>query len=286
MKIAHLIMAYKEPKQIERLIHKMSYGGNDFYIHVDKKSNSNEFDYLGELKSTRLTQTKLLINWAGYSFTNAIIQCIKEIFATGIEYDFVNLMSGQDYPIKTNEYIQSFLGENIGKSFMSYEAYGSLWWSEAKHRVEKYHLTDFVFNGHYRIQQLINLLMPIRKFPMPYTLYGGSCATWWTISQECAVYIVKFIEENAKLKRFAQLTWAPDEYLIPTIIINSHLRSNVVNNNLRYIDWSLGGANPKILRDNDLESLKQSDKLFARKFDIKHSAALLHQMDEMTIAVS
>ena len=281
MKVAHLIMAYKEPKQIERLIHKMSYAGSDFYIHVDKKIDSREFNYLGSLKSTRLTRTKLLINWAGYSFTNAILQCTKEIFETGIEYDFINIMSGQDYPIKSNEYIYDFLSNNIGKSFLSYEEYGSQWWRGAKHRVEKYHLTDFMFKGHYRIQQLINLLMPTRKFPLPYTLYGGDCATWWTISIECAKYIVKFIEETPELKRFAQFTWAPDEYLIPTIVVNSYLKSKIVSNNLRYIDWSLGGSNPKILLDSDLENLKQSDKIFARKFDIKHSATLLNSIDAL-----
>jgi hypothetical protein len=281
MKVAHLIMAYKEPKQIERLIQKMSHDGSDFYIHVDKKIDSSQFDYLGALENTKLTQTKLLISWAGYSFTNAIIQCIKEIFETGVKYDFINLMSGQDYPIKSNECIYEFFGNNIGKSFLSYEEYGSKWWIGAKHRVEKYHLTDFVFKGHYRIQQFINLVMPTRKFPLPYTLYGGDCATWWTISQECASYIVKFIEENSELKRYAQFTWAPDEYLIPTIIMNSHLKNKVVNNNLRYIDWSLGGANPKILLDNDLEKLKQSDRLFARKFDITSSATLLDNIDKM-----
>jgi hypothetical protein len=282
MKAAHLIMAYKEPKQIERLIHKMSHNGNSFYIHVDKKIDRSQFEYLGNLESTKLTQTNLLVNWAGYSFTNAILQCIKEIFATGIEYDFINVMSGQDYPIKDNEYIYKFFCNNIGKSFLSYETYGSQWWTGAKHRVEKYHLTDFVFKGHYRIQQFINLLMPKRNFPLPYTLYGGDCATWWTISQECAKYIVEFIEANPKLKLFAQFTWAPDEYLIPTIIMNSHLKNKVINNNLRYIDWSVGGANPKILLDNDFEILKQSGKLFARKFDIKHSATLLDQIDDIT----
>ncbi|MBO3273256.1 beta-1,6-N-acetylglucosaminyltransferase [Hymenobacter defluvii] len=283
MKVAHLIMAYKEPKQIERLIQKMSHKGSTFYIHVDKKIDSRPFAYLGKLENTKLTQTKLLVNWAGYSFTNAILQCIKEIFETGNEYDFINVMSGQDYPIKSNEYIYKFFSNNIGKSFLSYEAYGSQWWKSAKHRVEKYHLTDFVFKGHYRIQQFINFLMPKRKFPLSYTLYGGNCATWWTISKKCAEYIVDFIEKNPGIKRFAQFTWAPDEYLIPTIIINSHLKDTVVNNNLRYIDWSLGGANPKILLDNDLQSLEHSDKLFARKFDMERSAALLNQIDEVII---
>nr|GFB75978.1 hypothetical protein [Tanacetum cinerariifolium] len=274
-------MAYKEPQQIEKLITTMTYTGSDFYIHIDKKVNNEQFKYLSDIEGVVLTKTNLLVNWAGYSFTNAIIQCIKEIFDTGIQYDFINLMSGQDYPIKSNEFIFNFFVNNIGKSFMSYEAYGSEWWSRAKHRVDNYHLTDFVFKGNYRVQQLINLVTPKRKFPLPYILYGGDCATWWTMSKECAEYVVKFIEENPGVRRFAQFTWAPDEYLIPTIVMNSHLKDKIVNNNLRYIDWSLGGANPKILLSEDIENLKQSEKLFARKFDIKVSYNLLSSIDKL-----
>ena len=84
-----------------------------------------------------------------------------------------------------------------------------------------------------------------------------------------------------KVKRFAKYTWAPDEYLVSTIIMNSSFRETVIPDNYRYLDWSKGGANPKILTIEDFEVLKKTDKLLARKFDIKIDTSILDRIDEM-----
>ena len=39
MRIACIIMAHKDPQQIERLIKKFNLLPFDFYIHIDKKIN-------------------------------------------------------------------------------------------------------------------------------------------------------------------------------------------------------------------------------------------------------
>ncbi len=141
-------------------------------------------------------------------------------------------------------------------------------------------MTDFDFRGRYRLQYFINYVLPTRKFPLPYTLYGGENATWWTITSDCARYILKFIKENSKVRRFAKFTWASDEFLIPTIIMNSPFKDSVVQDNFRYIDWSLGGHNPKILTIADFEHMRNSKKLFARKFDPLVDSQVLDQIDK------
>jgi hypothetical protein len=94
--------------------------------------------------------------------------------------------------------------------------------------------------------------------------------------------LLDFINAHPKIRRFAKYTWAPDEYLIPTIIMNSPFRETVVPDNYRYLDWSQGGANPKILTTKDFEALIKTDKLLARKFDIKVDTTILDMLDEIT----
>ena len=53
----------------------------------------------------------------------------------------------------------------------------------------------------------------------------------------------------------------------------------MVNNNLRYIDWKEGRSNPTILLTKDFEKMKQSDNLFARKFDMHVDEFILDQLD-------
>lgn len=282
MRMAHMLFVYKDPEQIARLVKKLSHPNFDFYVHVDAKIDQKPFEFLEGFDRVFLVKNRVKVRWAGLSFTQAVLNTMQEIFDTGRQYDFFNAMSGQDYPLVSTEHFYSFFEHQPGKNFFAIEKEGSEWWEHAYIRVHKYHFTDFDFKGRYALQFLLNKIMPKRRIPFNYTLYGSNRATWWTITSECANYLLKFIAENTKVKRFAKFTWAPDEYLIPTLIMNSPLRETVISENYRYIDWSEGGSNPKILTVNDFEALKKTDKLLARKFDIKIDTGILDLLDETT----
>jgi hypothetical protein len=71
----------------------------------------------------------------------------------------------------------------------------------------------------------------------------------------------------------------PDESFFQTILINSRLADRIVNDDLRYIDWSEGRASPRILTSDDLDSLLASGDLFARKFDARVDERVLDMLD-------
>lgn len=280
--MAHIIMAYKDPAQIERLVKKLSHPGFDYYIHVDTKFDLEPFKYIGNVERVYFIRNRIKIRWAGYSFTQGVFNCMQEILDTGRQYDFISVMSGQDYPIVSTQEFYNFFEQRQGKNFLAIEKFGTEWWKRAAIRIHKYHMTDFDFKGRYAIQSMLNTLLPDRRFPLDYTLYGSERATWWTITTDCARYLLQFMRENPVVKRFARFTWAPDEYLIPTLIMNSPFRESVIEENYRYIDWSRGGSNPKILTEQDFEPLKKSDKLLARKFDIRVDTGILDLLDATT----
>ena len=275
-------MAYKDPSQIERLVKKMSHPGFDFYVHIDSKFDQGPFEYLQQIPQVYMIKKRGKVRWAGFSFTQALLNAIEEVLMSGRQYDFINSMSGQDYPVKSPSYFYKFFEERMKKNFLAIEEFGSDWWTEAEQRIVEYHMTDFDFKGRYRFQFLINRILPRRKFPYGFTLFGSNRATWWTISTDCAAYVVTFIKEHPAIRKFAKYTWAPDEYLIPTIIMNSSFKDSVIRDNYRYLDWSKGGPNPKILTVEDFDALKKTDKLLARKFDITIDTGILDKLDEIT----
>lgn len=282
MRMAHIIMAYKDPSQIERLVKKMSHPAFDFYIHVDTKFDLEPFEYLAKIERVYLIRNRIKIRWAGFSFTKGVLNSMEEILNSGRDYEYFNSMSGQDYPLTSSQRFYDFIEQQKGKNFLAIEEFGSDWWKQAEIRIDSYHMTDYDFKGRYAVQFVLNRLLPKRKFPYGYTLYGSNRATWWTITKECAEYLVQFMKEHSKMRRFAKYTWAADEFLLPTIIMNSKLRETVVPENYRYFDWSRGGPNPKILTVEDFNALKSSDKLFARKFDIRVDTKILDMLDEAT----
>ena len=104
-----------------------------------------------------------------------------------------------------------------------------------------------------------------------------------TISKDCAAYILDFIESNKRLRRYLRFTWGADEFVIPTLIMNSKFSETVINDNFYYIDWSKGGASPKTLTIEDYNLLLASDKMLARKFDIKVDSKILDLLDDRIV---
>src|SRR5277367_3466248 len=165
MRIACIIMAHKGPQQIERFIKKFSDLPFDFYIHIDKKINLEPFNFLAGLPQVYFITNRVHVRWASYSYIVAILHSLKTVLGNRIRYDFISIMSGQDYPIKPVSDIYSTIKKNPGRNFICYDE-GDEWWNDAISRINKYHFTNFGFRGRYRLQFLLNALLPVRKFPL------------------------------------------------------------------------------------------------------------------------
>lgn len=276
MRVAHLILTYTNPKQTERMIKNMMHEDFDFYIHVDKKYDINPHLFLETIQNVYFINNRVDVKWAGYNTVLATFECIKEISNSGKEYDFINFLSGQDYPLKPTKEIALFFKENRGKEFLSYRDIKNDW-KEGLIRMERFFLANYNFKGKHTLEKLINFCLPKRKIPYDLHPYGKSM--FWMLSPEIAMYVVNKVENDKKLKNFFSYCWGSDEFVFQTILLNSEYKHKIVNNNYRYIDWSLGGANPKILDENDFESIKNTDMLFARKVDLSISAKLLDLID-------
>ncbi|MEO6522695.1 MAG: beta-1,6-N-acetylglucosaminyltransferase [Mucilaginibacter sp.] len=275
MKIACLIVTYTSAKQTKRLVDKLNNGDFDFYIHVDKKLSMDTHKILFNMPNVFFIKDRIDIKWASYTSVKATFNGLKQIEASGIQYDFVNLMSGQDYPIKSAKYISSFLSKHKGKQFIHYKDFDE--WTGAQGRIDKYHFADMHFKGKYYIQQFVNLFIDKRKPPENIKPYGYS--TFWTLTLDCALYIVEYVESHHDVQTYFKYTFGSDEFIYQTVIMNSIYKDDVINNNYRYVDWTNGGFRPKFLATEDYDKLIASDCLFGRKFNIDIDEHILDLID-------
>ncbi|MET1056685.1 MAG: beta-1,6-N-acetylglucosaminyltransferase [Pedobacter sp.] len=281
MRVAHIILTHKNHSQLVRLVKTLQHPQFDFYIHLDAKVPTSALEGIKEFSNVKLIKNRVACNWGGFTIVQAIFNSIAEVLDSGVKYDFINLLSGQDYPIVNPEQIYNFLQQNKGKNFISFDAdHNSEWWKTAFDRYEKYHLTDFNFKGKFFAERILNKLTPARKFPEYTKVYGGNKSTWWTISTECAAYMNEKFNNSPKMIRFLKYCWGTDEFVIPTLIMNSPHQENVINDNLRYIDWSEGNPNPKSFVLSDFDAIESSNMLFARKFDEFHDESILNRIDD------
>jgi hypothetical protein len=274
MKIAHLILTHKNPAQLKRLIGALKHPSFYFYIHIDKKADAAQFAHLVNDRDVFFIRNRTSIYWAGYGTIQATLNGFEEILPLG--YDYINVISGQDFPLKSAGYIYDYINERKGREFITCESIDDEW-SEAAPRVRKYHLINWRIPGKYRLEKLVNAVLPARKFPMDHKIVGR--ANWFTLTTPAARYVLDFLQKHPELVRYYKFCWGADEFIFSTIIYNSHFRDRIVNN-LVYVDWSEKKAHPKILTIHDLDALKHSDKLFARKFDMETDALIIDELDE------
>jgi len=281
MKIAHLVLAHKSPKQLARLIDRLKHPDADVFIHIDRKTDIEPFLKIFEMPGVHQVKRRVKVYWGSYSVVQATLNGFHQILEARKSYQYINLLSGDDYPIKTVQAIHQFFKANPDKIFMEYLTEESDWWTENKERVDRYHLTDYTFPGRYMVQSLMNSFFPKRKRPSGLAFAGRS--QWLSISEEAARYVLNYIGENPEVAEFFKLSWGSDEVVIQTVLYNSHLKIKIENNNLRYIDWLPGEVSPRVLNMDDADKLLRSPALYARKFDMAKQPDILNYLDSVLI---
>jgi hypothetical protein len=282
MRLAHLVLAHANEHQLERLVNKLLHKDADIYIHIDKKTNLQPFLCLESLPNVFFIKKRYRIHWGGYSMVEATLAGFEAIADAGKSYSYINLLSGQDYPLQPVETIHHFLKANLGKAFMEYLLVEGEW-TEAIPRLFKYHLAYYRFPSWNFFQRWLNAFTKRRKMPMNMIAVGRS--QWFTITGEQMRYILQFLQKNPSVSRFFKLTWGADEFVFQTILYNSPYRKDMVNNNLRFIDWSGGGVSPKTFTVADADMLLASNKLYARKFSAAAHDSLLQLIDPKLSAI-
>ena len=122
MKIAYLILTHKSPDHLEHLIRVLDCKEASFFIHLDEKCGSM-FDGVEERLSNKpnvyFLKNRIKVYWGEISIVNATLSLIKQA-KSRTDPDYMILLSGDHYPIKSNESILSFLKNKTGFSFMKF----------------------------------------------------------------------------------------------------------------------------------------------------------------------
>jgi hypothetical protein len=278
MRFAFVISAYKNLSQVARLVRRLDREDAVFMIHVDKKTNDGQFVEVAD-KLVDLTSVHFLArhtcHWGGFGHVRATLKGIAALAERGFPLDYLILLTGQDYPIKPNAFIDRFFEEHRGKSFMLVDSLPTEWWSPrgGLDRIEYRHLR---IHGHHL------RLPPKRRFPEGLQPYGGGA--YWCLSREAVEYVSRFVAERPDVIAFFKHVDIPDEIFFHTVLMNSEFAHTVVNDHLRHIDWTRG-PRPAILETADFEALARSPKLFARKFDVEHDEQILTLIDDRLLGV-
>ncbi len=305
MELAYIILTHKNHEQIIRLIQRLNTTHVKFFINVDKKATDEIYHHITKKFSNYPNVffiKRCRVYWGDFGMVEATLEGIKEIYRRHITFDYVVLLTGQDYPIKTNDQIINVLQEAGDKSCISFNTLPMIGWPNGGlNRFEHWHFhvgdRSFHFPEKYQFEHLIlkYLLNPtwsliIRLFPLKrrflnnFIPYGGSA--YWCLSKDCIDYIYHFINHNRNYVNFFKTVLLPEEMFFQTIILNSPFKEKIIKDDQKYIDWTKPNSpHPAILGVEDFESLAKSSKLFARKFDMMVDLEVLDMIDQQILGI-
>lgn len=272
MKMAIIMQCHRNSDQVNRIIDFFNDKDIDIYIHIDKKSNIQQ--EIKKRDNVFILNNSIDVRWARYSQVEATLCLMKQVQLSKKTYKYIHFISGQDYPVKSIEYIKEFF-ENNNNQYVNYFEFPNN--ELVKNGIDRYavYYPQWIIDRPkcfwkrllrviYREIILISKIFKRNCKDMP-KFYGGS--SWFSITGECMEYILKFLNENMYFEKFFENSIYPDEMFFQTIILNSKYQKYVVNDNLRYLDWSQGKESPKVLENIDVEYAINSNKIFARKIE-------------------
>jgi hypothetical protein len=282
MNISYIVLAYKNPDQLKRLINALYSEQSYFFVHIDKKVNIKPFEDL-LIDNTKVFWIKReYSNWGTVNTIIAAINGIKQATYSNVIFDYYYFLSGQDYPIKSNNYICNFFEENKSNDFMVYFSLPSTLWEGGG--LQRFNRHNFIMSNNKYIRRIINYFLPRRKLPYNLKPYGGEF--YFGLSRKTAEYILSFLETHPHYVPFFKLTHIPEEIFFQTMLLNadSKIKQNIINKTLTFIDWSKSdGAYPATLTVDDFDNIARHDALFARKFDSNIDSEILDLIDNQLL---
>lgn len=276
MKHAYLIIAHKVDYTLIMLLRSIDDIRNDIFIHMDKKYKQFDADEINSIVSKSglfFVQNNISVNWGGISLIKAELMLFETATQYG-HYSYYHLISGQDMPIKSQNYIHDFFDNNDGKEFVNFQSENFSY----NTRIQRYHFfIDYIGRNRSGINKLLGYiedkLLRIQDIlnVQRYKHYKFQKGTEWASITDA--FARDLVEHKNNILDMYKYSCCCDEIYKQTFIINHGYREKLYNSKfdnsheamMRCIDWKRG--TPYVWRDQDFEELKQSRMLFARKFD-------------------
>jgi hypothetical protein len=250
----------------------------EVFVHVDRRTPADAFDAMRSAVADVADVAFVPRHdsaWGTFGHVRASLEGIRAALAApgGIEY--AQLLTGQDYPLRSTTEIARFLGGSEGRSFMEHEPLPrpGEWWKAERgglDRIQRWHL--HVGGRHLSVRGR-------RRLPAGLRPFGGSAH--WALSRACLEHVERFVADHPAVVRFFRFTRSPDELFFQTILLNSPLSDTIVSDDLRYTKWRPPSPHPEVLDAADLDTLRaaRGHALFARKFDADAAPETLDLVD-------
>lgn len=316
IRVCYYMQTHARPQQIARLVRVIKEGSPNSIVLIDHDASRSPLN----VALFQCLSDVYVINGPGgygdFSHLDRYFGAVDWLDARGIDFDWLQNMSGQDYPLQPISAIEQFLSESRVDGYLQYAPVHPErtpadidWGAGPEYRLCSPFDTAMRFDYAHRwigrptpAKQhwlrpiaVINYIQPWvrvslgfstiafrRKstiFDDNFVCYGGSF--FCVLSEACVHYARNFARENPEIVEYFRTMPAPDEVFLQTVLVNSR-KFFLVPDGKHYFDFTDSHYNhPKVLGTADLPAMLDSGAHFARKFSPDTDAEIMDILDRL-----
>lgn len=294
-RIAYMISAYRDANHLSRLVDALD-DRADFYVHVDLRTDIQPFEEALGDKATFVPRH--WVSWGGWEQVEYQKELLGAALRSGVAYDRVVCLSGQDYPLWSNAKIHHYFDEHSETEFIMGMNLSRSNNKQQLSKILQYHFfRDMKWRNLWLKNKFIvasrNLmkLLPVRKHPVVMVdnkeadIFFGS--DYWAITLPCAWYVYEKLCSEKRMIRYFKTSFIPSELCIQTLVFNSPFAKHALRFEGEYtglyaltpLHYIVYGKSIKTMTLADWPELKQSGKIFCRKVVSGASDALVEAIE-------
>lgn len=295
--LCYLILAHSHLEYLAELIDVLSSDNIGFVVHIDSKCQEPIDNLLNKCggKNVKILEHRENIVWGDKSMVD-VVNYMSRVALSDERWDYFILLSGQDMPVKSPEYIKSYISQGGFKNYILASPLLSeecVWQEHGRRRIECYSVRlderniatieprklnignlrqigkTFLHGNAISLKNMLKVFISKKRRGFTLPVYGGEF--WWRLNRESLSKIIKYYDSHVEFEQEVEYTSNPDEIVYNTLVNN--LCDDIEKSILTYINWR-GSKSPNwiTLEDKDLVNklICDWDILFCRKVrDIK-----------------
>ena len=313
VQVCYYLQTHTRAAQVTRLVELIKHGSPDCVVLI---SHDAAWPPLDVARLEAMPGVHVFIEPGGYgdfSHLDRYFAAVDWLDTHGVEYDWLENISGQDYPLFPIAEIERTLAQAEVDGYLLYapvfpdrtppgaDAGAGRQLCDPSDAAMRYQYRHWWVGKPTAARQrwlrplmAVNLVQPwvrlslafstvgLRRrrtiFTDEFVCYGG----WFfcTLSAACVRYARDFARENPTVIAFLRTVQAPEEVFLQTVLVNSG-KFSFEPDSKRYIDMTSSRNNhSKTLGIADLDAMLASGAHWARKFDPERDEAVLDVLDQ------
>ena len=297
--VAYVVTSYHYPEQVLRLARTLRAGSPDapLLIHHDDRQSQLDVAALTGLGDLQLVRPPTAVAWGWTSHLDMLLRCFAWAL-TRVPFDWLTVLSGQDYPIRPLAEIERDLLDSPYDGYVEgIEVHPPRW---TRDELDEFSRRYFYRHRSIRnpgpvLRRAIAAMRPallVRDMPWGVVL-GRRCATpfspalpcrrgadWLSLSRRAVEVVVSAAKRKPELMRHYRRTIVPTESF-PHTVLHAEPALRLSSDTRRFTLWPSRSAHPALLRVGDLDRILSSGADFARKFDLTIDPIVMDELDHV-----